>query len=271
ADAVDDFLFNTREGFCGHYASAFVTLMRAGQVPAHVVTGYLGGEWNPVGGYFVVRQSDAHAWAEVWLEGRGWTRIDPTAVVAPERLRRGVFDLLPDALPASERLLRSSAWLTRWLQDWDAANAWWGDHVVKFDFPAQLEILGRLGIRSPDVRYLGYAFMLALTVWLAFITWHIGRSVHAPPRDALARAYTRLCAKLAAAGAPRASHQGPLSFASAVNARRPDLSASVKGLLTRYAELRYGPAAADSRARDIEEFTGAVARLALTRALSGRR
>ncbi|MBV8909593.1 MAG: DUF3488 domain-containing transglutaminase family protein, partial [Gammaproteobacteria bacterium] len=107
-DPVDDFLFRTREGFCGHYASAFVTLMRDAGLPARVVTGYLGGEWNPIGGYLLVRQSDAHAWAEVWLPGRGWTRVDPTAVVEPERLRRGLLDLLPQALSARERLLRES-------------------------------------------------------------------------------------------------------------------------------------------------------------------
>jgi len=87
-DSVDDLLFRTREGFCGHYASAFVDLMRAGQVPSRVVTGYLGGVWNPIGGYLLVRQADAHAWAEVWLTGRGWVRADPTAMVAPDRLSR---------------------------------------------------------------------------------------------------------------------------------------------------------------------------------------
>jgi transglutaminase-like putative cysteine protease len=266
ADPVDDFLFNTRAGFCGHYASAFVTLMRAANVPARVVTGYLGGEWNPIGGYFVVRQSDAHAWAEVWLEGRGWSRIDPTAVVAPERLRRGVFDLLPDALTTPERLLRSSAWLTRALQRWDAANAWWSDHVVKFDYSAQLDLLGRFGIRSPDVRYLGWAFMLALLGWLALIAWHIGRSARPASPDTLARAYARLCRKLERIGPPRAPHQGPLSFAETVTARRPDLRHSIHALLARYAQLRYGPAAPGSRAQDVEEFRRAVARLSLSRA-----
>src|SRR5262249_58455899 len=82
-DSVDDFLLNTRSGFCGHYASAFVTLMRGAGIPARVVTGYLGGEWNPIGEYFIVRQSDAHSWAEVWVEGKGWLRVDPTAVVEP--------------------------------------------------------------------------------------------------------------------------------------------------------------------------------------------
>jgi transglutaminase-like putative cysteine protease len=269
ADPVDELLFNTRAGFCGHYASAFVTLMRAADVPARVVTGYLGGEWNPIGGYFVVRQSDAHAWAEVWLEGRGWTRIDPTAVVAPERLRRGVFDLLPDALATPERLLRSSAWLTRLLQRWDAANAWWSDHVVRFDYSAQLDLLGRFGIRSPDMRDLGWAFTLALLGWLAVIAWHIGRSARPAAPDALARAYTRLCHKLGRIGPPRAPHQGPLSFAATVTAHRPDLGNRVHALLARYAQLRYGPAVPGTRAQDIEEFRRAVARLSLSRAVSG--
>ena len=263
-DAVDDFLFNTRAGFCGHYASAFVALMRAGGVPAHVVTGYLGGEWNPVGGYFVGRQSDAHAWAEVWLEGRGWTRVDPTAVVAPERLRRGVLDLLPDALTTPERLLRSSPWLTRLLQQWDAANAWWSDRVVRFDYQAQLDLLGRLGVRSPDVRYLGWAFMLALLGWLALIAWHVGRAVRPAPPDALARAYGRLCRKLERVAPVRAPHQGPLSYADEVSAGRPELAQRVRALLERYAQLRYGRPDG-TRARDIEEFRRAVARLSLPR------
>src|SRR5262249_26710050 len=133
-NSVDDFLFQTRQGFCGHFASAFVTLMREGGVPAHVVTGYLGGEWNPTGGDYIVRQSDAHAWAEVWLEGRGWTRVDPTAVVAPERLQRGILDFLPNAVSAPARLVRRSTFLTALLQRWDALNTWWNDDVIKFDF-----------------------------------------------------------------------------------------------------------------------------------------
>ncbi len=226
ANAVDEFLFDTREGFCGHYASAFVTLMRAAGVPARVVTGYLGGEWNPIGRYLVVRQADAHAWAEVWLAGRGWTRVDPTAVVEPERLRRGILDLMPGALSTPERLLHRSPWLTQLLQRWDAANNWWSERVVKFDYAAQLDLLGRLGIRTPDARYLGWAFMLALCGWLAIIAWHIGRQARRGAPDPLARAYLSLCRKLARAGAAREAHQGPLSFAADVSARRPDLHAA---------------------------------------------
>ena len=146
-DSVDDFLFRTRTGFCGHFASAFVALMRAGGVPARVVTGYQGGEWNPIGGYFVVRQSDAHAWAEIWIDGRGWRRIDPTAIVAPERLRRGILDLLPDAVSGRARLVHANAWLTDLLQGWDALNTAWNARVVNFDVNSQLQILERSGSR----------------------------------------------------------------------------------------------------------------------------
>ena len=266
SDAVDDFLFRTRVGFCGHYASAFVVLMRGAGVPARVVTGYLGGEWIPFGGYFLVRQADAHAWAEVWLAGRGWTRVDPTAVVAPERLQRGILDLLPHELRGRERLLHASPWLMEWLQRWDAANAWWTNHVVRFDYEAQLDVLARLGISSPDARYLGWAFMLALCGWLALIAWHVGRSIRPARKDALARTYARLCRKLARI-APRAPHQGPLEFAAALIARRPDVQSAVLPLLRRYAELRYGPPSAQTvREQDIRAFRQAVARLSLPRA-----
>lgn len=263
ADAVDDFLFRTREGFCGHYASAFVVLMRAAGIPARVVTGYLGGEWNPVARFFVVRQSDAHAWAEVWLEGRGWTRVDPTAVVAPERLRRGILDLLPQGLSVSERMIRSSPWLAYLLQRWDAANDWWSERVLQFDYGAQLDLLARLGIRTPDARQLGWAFMLALLGWLALITWHVGRGGRAARPDALARAYARLCRKLARIAPPRAPHQGPLSLAAVVAAHRPELAPAVRALLERYAQLRYGPPQGAGQARAVAEFRRAVAQLAL--------
>jgi transglutaminase-like putative cysteine protease len=263
-DAIDDFLFRTRVGFCGHYASAFVVLMRAAGVPARVVTGYLGGEWIPYGGYLLVRQSDAHAWAEVWLSGRGWTRVDPTAVVAPERLRRGILDLMPQELPARARLFHAAPWLNELLQRWDAANAWWTNRVVKFDFEAQLTLLEQLGIRSPDARFLGWAFMVALCLWLAVIAWQVGRSIRPARPDPLARAYARLCRKLARI-LPRAQHQGPLAFGAALIAKRPEVRNAVMPLLERYAELRYGPPLPERRAQDIRAFREAVARLSLPR------
>jgi len=241
-DSVDDFLFGTRLGFCGHFASAFVSLMRAAGIPARVVTGYLGGEWNPIGSYFIVRQSDAHSWAEVWLEGRGWTRVDPTAVVAPERLTRGILDILPDAVSAPARFVWSQPWLTSMLQRWDAMNTWWNNRVIRFDYADQLRLLERLGFNSPGAQELGWAFGAGLIGWLLWIAWHVGRG---PPRtrpDKLARAYSALCKKLKRAGVTRESHQGPLSVETEILKRRPDLAAAVRPLLQRYAQLRFGPA-----------------------------
>jgi len=260
-EQVDDFLFRTRTGFCGHYASAFALLLRAAGVPARVVTGYLGGEWNPSGGYLAVRQSDAHAWVEAWLEGRGWTRIDPTAVVEPERLQRGAFDLLPDAMSASQRMLHASPWLVHLLQRWDAADAWWNERVVKFDYATQLGVLERLGIHSPDAFTLGWAFMLVLLGWLAVIAWHLGRSLRPLRPDPIARAYAQLCRKLARTGLVRAAYQGPLAYAEALRAGNPGLAEGAHTLLAQYAWLRYGVPEPATRARDIAQFARAVRRL----------
>ena len=195
ADSVDDFLFRTRTGFCGHFASAFVALMRAGGVPARVVTGYQGGEWNPIGRYFVIRQSDAHAWAEMWVDGHGWRRIDPTAIVAPERLRRGILDLLPDAISARTRLLHATAWLTYLLQGWDALNTAWNARVVNFDVNSQLKILERLGLPSADWTALVAALGSGLMVW--FVPGLPGTSGarRRRARTIAWRAATRVCAQ----------------------------------------------------------------------------
>jgi len=262
-DSVDDFLFDTRVGFCGHYASAFVSLMRAADVPARVVTGYLGGEWNPVGQYFIVRQADAHSWAEVWLEGRGWTRVDPTGVVAPERLRRGILDLLPDAVSAPARFVWSTPWLMSMLQRWDALNAWWNDRVVRFNYDDQLRILERLGFDSPGARQLAWIFAGGLVGWMLWIAWRVGRTVRLQRPDRLARAYDRLCMKLGRAGIIRQPHQGPLAYADEVARNRPDLASPVRTLIMNYSRLRYGPPAPDSHTRQVSRFERDVARLTL--------
>ena len=240
-DSVDDFLFNTREGFCGHYASAFVTLMRAGGVPARVVTGYHGGEWNPLGGYLLVRRSDAHAWAEVWLQGQGWVRVDPTAVVAPERLQRGALDVLPNAGSVSERLVHGIGWLNRLHQSWDATNAWWSTRFIGFDYRSQSRLLSMLGFENRGWEQLGALLATALGLWLLAVTWGFNRMPRSAPQHRLARAYALLCTRLGRAGFPRAPHQGPMDYARSLDQAPPALREAARALLARYARLRYGP------------------------------
>jgi transglutaminase-like putative cysteine protease len=244
-DSVDDLLFGSRKGFCGHFASAFVTLMRAGGVPARVVTGYLGGEWNPVGQYLVLRQSHAHAWAEAWL-GNGWVRFDPTAVVAPERLTRDYFDFLGADSRSTSRALREAPWLGRAIQTMEALNAWWQDRVIGFDFRHQLNFLQSIGIPDRDWQRLGAVLGALSLLWLSWIVWSQRDQLRPLRRDALGRLWHQLELRLARAGLPRESHEGPLAFADRVSRLRPALTVPLNDIARRYATLRYGPVCADS-------------------------
>ncbi|MGH8201283.1 MAG: transglutaminase TgpA family protein [Steroidobacteraceae bacterium] len=264
-EPIDDFLFHSRTGFCGHYAAAFVDLMRAGGVPARVVTGYLGGQRNPYDGTLIVRQSDAHAWAEVWLDGRGWTRVDPTAVVEPGRLYHDILDLLPSAVSAPERLVHAWPWLNSTLERWEALNGWWNERVVGFNNRSQLNLLSALGFHSPELRDAGWVFAAALLIWLMWISWQLGKTRGALPPDRLARAYSRLCRKLARAGVPREPHHGPLAYAQLIVKYRPDLLLQVGPLLERYATLRFGPSSDSADAQPLRAFERAVSRLSIRR------
>jgi len=256
-DSVDSVLFDTRRGFCGHFASSYATLMRAAGIPARVVTGYLGGEYNPSGGYWIVRQSDAHAWTEVWLEPSGWTRIDPTAVVAPERLRAGVYDVLPDSQASTSVRLWRSAWLASVSRLWDGANQWWREQVLDFNLKSQFDLLRGLGIESPDWEHLGWAFAIGLLAWIAWVSLTLRRSVARFKPDRIGRAWLRATRKLAKV-TPRAVDEGPLAYAARVSAARPDLAVPVQSIAQRYARLRYGVAARE----DLVELERDVRRLA---------
>jgi len=268
-DPVDEFLFESRRGYCEHFATAFVTLMRAAGVPARVVAGYQGGERNPSGGYLIVRQSDAHAWAEVQLEGRGWVRVDPTSVVAPERiefgseaLRRLLLQGLTPGELSGEALRRAMAldplhsgarrvWLV-----WDAFNSSWARWVADFGASRQRDLLRSLGIDAPDwtdlVATLASGALLAM---LLAVAWVLHRRERPDPS---LRAYRKLCAKLARAGIQCRPHEGPLAVASRVAERRPDLAQPVGEIIGEYVEIRYGASAAKAAARDLQR---AVARL----------
>jgi transglutaminase-like putative cysteine protease len=254
-DSVDDFLFNTRRGFCGHFASSFTMLMRAAGIPARVVGGYQGGEWNPIGGYLIVRQSHAHAWSEVWLAGRGWVRVDPTAAVAPERIERSLDAALPEGEPVPGRLLGEYETLWRARMLWDNFGARWNDWVVKFDARRQERILEDLGFEAPDWRALAWvlggglaAGLLLVSAWLA---WE-----HRPPRpDPAAATYRRFTRRLAKRGVERAAHEAPRDFLARVVRLRPDLAGPATAITEAYLRARYAPGAGGA---DLDLLRGLV-------------
>ncbi|HEV7610835.1 MAG TPA: DUF3488 and transglutaminase-like domain-containing protein [Steroidobacteraceae bacterium] len=244
--SVDAFLFDTKRGFCEHYASAFAVLMRAAGIPSHVVTGYQGGTFNRFADYWIVRQSDAHAWDEVWIAGRGWIRIDPTSAIAPERVEHGLNDA--DPLSAAEPL--SSLWHRRtpWLADvrlrLDALRQVWRERILFFDPDSQQKLLEWLNIPEPDGHKLVIVLTASLALALAWLTWMVRRGVDPAPKEPLIRAYARLCAKLAAVGVPRIAHEGPEDYAARIAVRRPDLDSAVTALCRHYSSLRYSGAPA---------------------------
>jgi transglutaminase-like putative cysteine protease len=252
-NSVDDLLFNTHEGFCGHYASAFVQLMRAAGIPARVITGYQGGIWNRYGNYLLVRQSDAHAWAEVWLDGYGWQRVDPTAVVAPKRLTQGADELsLNDSLT---RNLFRYTWIANTLQAWQAMNAWWQDEFVGFNFDKQQSLLEGIGIKQHYLRALALMLAIGGGAWLGVIAWSLRPRNSRRADDALSRSWRLLERKLRSAAPPRAPYEGALAYAERIGQDRPEIAGMVIALARRYARLRYGPAPSGE---EFEQFRRAV-------------
>lgn len=252
ADPVDEFLFTSRRGFCEHYASAFTVLMRAAGIPARVVVGYQGGELNPFGDHMTVRQSDAHAWSEVWLDGRGWVRVDPTAAVAPERVELGVGAALPagETLPG---LLRHYAWLQRVRYGLDVLNNGWNEWVLGFSREKQERLLERLGMPEPTLRKMLLTLIALSALVLGVMALQLLWQARPARRDTVLRAYDRLCRKLAPIAGPRAPGEGPLDYSRRVAGARPELGAQVGYITALYVALRYGPPSAANE-RDLRRL-----------------
>ena len=253
--SVDEFLYQTRAGFCEHYASAFVVLMRAAGVPARVVTGYQGGETNPVDGFMTVRQSDAHAWAEVWLAGRGWLRVDPTAAVAPERVRRSLAHALPDSnlfglgglgglgFDASDSLFSQLRFQLA------AFNNGWHQWVLNYTPERQHGVIESIRSGALNLHTLAALAVAALLGWLARVRRVRRRS---DPVDAL---YLALCLQLGRMGIARGGDEGPNAYrarlampaapATLAQFPAPSLTASQNQAATEFLRLysayKYGP------------------------------
>ena len=255
----DDFMFNTRQGFCEHFAGSFVLLMRAAGIPARVVTGYQGGEVNPLNSELIVRQNDAHAWAEIWVPQEGWVRIDPTAAVSPTRVENGVnaalgpIGVMPTLIAADPLGI-----LSRVRFAWQMFNSNWDQWVVGYNMDRQRQFFAQLGFPSVDWRTLGF--------WLMIATFAVGGAVtiglivrERPPRpDASLQAWNRFCAKLATAGLARAPHEGPLDYLARVSQARPELAVAAEDITRSYVDVRYGAQASaeavKALARKVRQF-----------------
>jgi hypothetical protein len=245
AHAVDEFLFETREGFCEHYASALTFMLRAAGLPARVVIGYQGGEFNALGGYYIVRQSDAHAWTEVWLEDDGWTRVDAVAAVAPERVAFG-FDAVGTGATAAAAALRA-----RWSRPialfWDTVNTRWRAWIVGYGPELQRALLERLGFenlrraqRSAVLLALAVAATFTLVLGLnVYLTW---RQRQRAPIDAAALCFAAFVRELARRDVPvRAPGEGPRAYAERAAGALPHVAARIRAVADLYLRARYEP------------------------------
>lgn len=240
--SVDEFLFDQRAGFCEHFSSAFVVLMRAAGIPSRVVTGYVGGYRNPFGDYWIVRRMDAHAWAEVWLPRRGWVRVDPTAAVAPER----IYDTLEDRAAGGFAGLRQMRDAGDWLR------RGWNDLVLGFDATRQQRMLRPLGIDRLDAGDLIALFAALAGLALGWMVWLIAHSEREP--DPLLRAWHKLGGRYARLGLQREPHEPAQAWAERVARARPREGAALRGLAQRFAESRYAVAGVSGRRELIREL-----------------
>lgn len=255
AHRIDEFLFETRLGFCEHYAAAFVALMRSSGVPARVVTGYLGGDYNRIGGYWIVRNSDAHAWAEILVEGRGWIRADPTAAIAPERVDQS------GSAFAGQNFGDDIGWLRSLRERADATRAWWNNTIVRFDSLRQQAFFAEIGINPGDWRHVA-AWMgggLALIGLLTALVFYVQRQRQ--PLDPALRLYRLFLKDLARRGVTAAPNEGASDLGRRATLALPALARQIGALVAAYEAARYGVPDAQSLTllrRALVEFRDAL-------------
>jgi len=236
-DSVDEFLFDFKAGFCEHFSSAFTFLMRAAGVPARVVTGYQGGELNPIDRIITVRQSDAHAWTEVHLRGRGWVRVDPTATAAPGRLEAGLARAVQQA--EQPLLMRGDfEWLRSVRNQWEAAAHKWNVWVLGYNSERQRELMSFVGLRNSDWRALVATLFTVLGILtVLLLAWSLRRMTRPDP---VQRAWRAFCLKLAACGVERSPSEGPRDYAERAARALPSARRAILRIGELYIGLRYG-------------------------------
>lgn len=264
ADPTDEFLFETRRGFCEHYAATFATLMRIAEIPSRLVVGYQGGEVNRTGNYLIVRQSDAHAWVEVWLADQGWIRIDPTAAVAPERIELGleaVRELELQGRPIGQldtstivNAIRPNWFTHNWHNAgllWDAVNMTWTHWVIDYTPERQRDFLENLGFDTPD--WLNLVLILAGAICLCFFVIAVIMLYPKNKLDPIVKTYQLFCKKLERRGVMRFDYEGPVDFAQRAAKTIPDSAEDIWSISDLYIQLRYGEQVSDGYGRELRK------------------
>jgi protein-glutamine gamma-glutamyltransferase len=265
-EGLEEFLFRRRAGFCEHYAASFATLMRLAEIPARVVVGYLGGEYNDLGHFFLVRQADAHAWCEVWLPEKGWTRVDPTSAVAPGRSSLDLTSFLETRVASGQIGPRRNALIARLLRSgvftnarfiWQTLSYEWDTRFLAFDADVQDVLLTSMGIASRGPFFLVVEILLVAIALLAiYFAW---MQLRARSRvDRVKALYDYFCRKTARLGVPRDPCEGPLDFARRAAQSLPNESSRIQQIADTYILLRYAPQPApgmlDTFAKDVNAF-----------------
>jgi transglutaminase-like putative cysteine protease len=237
---VDEFLFDTRRGFCEHYASSFAFLMRAAGIPARIVTGYQGGDYNAIDDYYIVRQADAHAWVEVWLKQLGWVRIDPTAAVSPLRVESGIAAAVPATDPLPLLVRKNYPWLREARFIWDAMANNWNQWVLGYTQQRQAQFMTRLGMSEVTWQNMALALLAASGLIMLGLAGTILWRWRITPRDPVQKAYHIFCGKLAKRGLTRGPAEGPLDYALRLEQAKPQQALPIRGISELYIGLRYG-------------------------------
>ncbi|MCG7945658.1 MAG: DUF3488 and DUF4129 domain-containing transglutaminase family protein [Candidatus Thiodiazotropha taylori] len=251
---IDQFLFDAQEGFCEHYATSFTQLMRIAGIPTRLVLGYQGGEYNELGDYFIIRQYDAHAWTEVWLEESGWLRVDPTAAVAPERIR---FQLRNDfgtegspAMFQLDELGLVGSSLRRFAHMLDNANIQWRRWIIGYSREHQFSLMRNFGFDTLTPLQWSLITIGLIAIPLMLVALRLVLSGRKQPLPEII-AYDRFCKKLARLGISRKTYEGPMDYAKRAIGERPDLTAPISRITALYINLRYGPNADKSQSKKL--------------------
>jgi len=257
SNQIDDFLFSEKKGFCEHYAASFAFLMRASGIPARIVGGYLGGTMNPYGNYLIVHQSDAHAWVEVFLKGKGWVRIDPTSAVAPGRISQGMANILSrEELPAF-LINHQDQWLFDFWQQiefgWDAISTQWDIWFIGYSSWEQQELLAWLGIFSDSNEWQIKVLLFSICLFILFASGFIlfRSNQFSGKKDIVQNYYIEFCNKLARKGIVRNPAQGPYDYAKMIGKLGQPFGKQAVNIINLYVKLRYSEGGIEG---DIKKF-----------------